>query len=125
MNNENILHVKFENDELIRSKRDLLSTEMGLLKIAKAIKNYRFFREEELKIKIALLRKSKSLKLSLKKLQATFPKVKETNHFIKDKPTSMISAPKGKKPIETPAPEDMDLEAQLRDIQDKLGSLSA
>jgi hypothetical protein len=125
MSDQNILHVKFENDELIRSKRDLLSTEMGLLKIAKAIKNYRFFREEELKIKIALLRKSKSLKLSLKKLQTTLPKVKGTGHFIKEKPTSIIPAPKGKKPIEAQAPEDMDLEAQLRDIQDKLGSLSA
>ncbi|MBL7059001.1 hypothetical protein ISS08_00940 [Candidatus Pacearchaeota archaeon] len=125
MSNKDILHIKFEYDELIKSKRDLLSTEISLLKIVKAIKNYQFFREDELKTKITLLRKAKLVKSDLKKLEMTFPKVKETDHFIEDKPTPIGEPSIKKKKAERKAPSDYNLESQLADIQNKLSSLSA
>ena len=52
MNNKNLIHVKFEYDEAIQGKKDILSSEIGLLQIAKAIKNHRTLRAEEFNAKL-------------------------------------------------------------------------
>lgn len=75
MNSENILHVKFEHDELIRSKRDFLSSQIELLQISKAMNNFKFARTEELDTKLLLHKEMKNFNLSIRKLQASLPKL--------------------------------------------------
>ena len=43
MKNENLIHVKLEYGEALQSKKDVLSSEMNLLRIAGIIKKYRIF----------------------------------------------------------------------------------
>ncbi|GAI84149.1 unnamed protein product, partial [marine sediment metagenome] len=54
MSSENLIHVKLEYDEALQSKKDILSSEISLLRIAKAIKKHRLLRSDELKTKAKL-----------------------------------------------------------------------
>ena len=47
MANENLIHVRFGYKEAFQAKRDILSSEMALLKIAKTIQGYGFYRSQE------------------------------------------------------------------------------
>ena len=58
---ENLIHVKFENREAILSREGLLSSQLILLKIARAIREYNFYRSEEAELKSVLYQKIKEL----------------------------------------------------------------
>lgn len=118
MKNENLIHIKLEYEEAFQSKKDILSSEMNLLRIAKMIKKYRFLRQEELEIKLKLHRKIKEIITNIKKMQTTLPKLKIPEILKKDKE---IEEP-DKIPIREPE-YDESLESQLQEIQDKLNSL--
>jgi len=76
MKNENLIHVKFEYEEACQSKKDILSLEMNLLKILRAIKKYHPLRSEELKTKSKLHRKIKEVITNIGKLQTILPRLK-------------------------------------------------
>ena len=115
---ENLIHVKFDYNEALRGKRDMLSAELGLLKIAKTIKNYRALRIEELKLKTKVHRKLSELNTKIKKLEAGLPKLK-IPEILKD----------GKEDLREIKEEikeevyDEELENQLHNIKDKLRHL--
>ncbi len=119
MANENLIHVKLEFDEAIKSKRDILSSEMGLLKIIKAIKNRQALREEEFKVKINLAKKIRDLKADITKLQVILPKIKIPDILqekSEDENTGRIAQIKKKTHSD-------DLESQLEEIQSRLRQL--
>lgn len=117
MKNENLIHVKLEYGEALQSKKDVLSSEMNLLRIAGIIKKYRILRLEELKIKSKLYRKIKEVITNMGKIQITLPTLKIPEILKK---TEEIEEPEIQiKEI----PYDASLESQLQEIQDKLNSL--
>ena len=73
---ENLIHIGLNREELVNSKRDILSTEANLIRILQIIKKYRTLRINELKLKTRLLKKLKETKTELKKLEEILPKPK-------------------------------------------------
>ncbi len=120
MSSENLIHVKLEYEEALQSKKDLLSSEIGLLNVAKEIKKYQILRSDELGIKLRLHRKIKELKTNLIKLQQILPKIKIPE---------ILSGGREEFESETKKPEvekrahDSSLEAQLKEIQERLRQL--
>ncbi len=113
---KNLIHVKLEYEEALQSKKDVLSSEITLLKITKTIKEYRSLRLEELKLKSKLHRKIKGTITNMKKLQTTLPKLEIPEMLKKDE--EIKKAGKIKK-IQYDG-----LEYQLQEIQEKLKSLA-
>ncbi len=114
-----VIHIKLDYNEALQSKKDILNSEMGLLKIAKAIKNHKILRTEELKIKLRASRKLKDLKSNISKLQTTLPKVKIPEILEKEEDEENT---KTKQKIEK-RPYDASLEEQLQEIREKLMQL--
>jgi len=118
---QNIIHVKIEHSEAINSKRDFLTTQASILKIAKATNKYKLLRIEELKLKEKLHRKMSEVKTDLTKLSATLPKVKVPEIIRTPEPKTQIE-----KRIKTVhAKHDTELESQLSEIQEQLRKLQA
>ena len=130
MNEENLIHVKFEYDESIKAKKDILSSEVGLLQIAKAIRNHRALRTQELKSKEMFVKKLKELKFNLTKLQQILPTIRIPKIL---QPKEKINKEESfdKKNIEMPKIKTHhikdeyhdDLEIQLQEIQERLRQL--
>ena len=118
MKNENLIHIKLEHGEAIQSKKDILSSEMNLLKIAKTTREYRFLRLEELKLKLKLHRKIKETITNIKNMQTTLPTLKIPEILKKDKEIEEPS----KLPVKQKK-YDGSLESQLQEIQDRLNLL--
>jgi len=118
MKNENLIHVKLEYEEAVESKKNVLSSEMNLIRIMKIIKQYHFLRLEELKTKAKLYRKLKEIKKDIKNLQIILPTLEIPKILKKEDET--------KKP-ETIIPKektyDTSLESELKEIQEKLKAL--
>ncbi|GBE19844.1 hypothetical protein BMS3Abin17_00574 [archaeon BMS3Abin17] len=119
---ENLIHIRLEYDEAIQAKRDIISSEMELLRIAKIIRKYHSLRLEELSIKIKLQKLIKMLKSELGKLQTTLPKIKIPGILRKDE--GGIEEVKRKIKETEEVRQDGDIDAQLRDIQRKLSAIS-
>ena len=118
MEDKNLIHVKFDFEEGLQAKKDVLSSELELLRTAKAIHRYNYYRAKELTIKLRLYKKIKELKLSMNKLEQILPKIKVPKILregIPEEPEKEKSSNK--------KPSDESLEAQLKEIQNKLISL--
>lgn len=120
MKNENLIHIKFEYEEALQSKKDILLSEMNLLKISKTIKNYSSLRLEELDLKLKLFKKIKEINADLRKLQISLPRLKIPEILKKDEDDEEISKVKEIKE----GPYEEDIEYELQEIQDKLRSIS-
>lgn len=114
---ENLIHIKLEYGEALQTKRDVLSSQIGLLRIAKTIRGYGFYRSNELELKLILYKKIKELKMNLGKLQKTLPKLK-IPEIIKKEGWEKTE-PKSKK-IKPP---ERNIEEQLQEIQKRLNEL--
>jgi len=115
-----IIHIKLEYAEALQSKKDILASEINLLRIAKAIRTHKILRLEELKTKARLHRKLKSLKTNITKLQQVLPKLKVP---ILDKGKDDLEIEVHKRPEVKKAIHDSTLESQLKEIQDRLRQL--
>jgi len=119
MSDENLIHIKLEFEEALQSKKDILSSEINLLKLEKIIKRYHRLRKEELKSKLNLSKRMREIKIDIRKLEQTLPEIKipkilETRGYEeKDR----IIEKSGK------TEHDDDIEYQLLEIQRKLNSL--
>ncbi|MBU2052633.1 MAG: hypothetical protein KJ721_00110 [Nanoarchaeota archaeon] len=120
---ENIIHIKLEHDEALQSKRDILSSQMNLLRIAKTIKQYSILRKEEFDLKSKLLKDITETKIGLGKLQRTLPTLKIPD--ILKKHHGDIKPDKKEKKIVSVKERryDDNVEGQLQEIQDKLNAL--
>jgi hypothetical protein len=118
MNKENLIHIRFGYGEAFQAKRDILSSQMILLKMAKTMEGYNFYRSKEFELKSVLYKKIKELKMDMGRLQKILPKPKIPD-ILKEK------WPEKTEPIpirKTKFPE-RSLEEQLQEIQSKLDEL--
>ena len=76
MNSENLIHIKLEYRDALQAKKDIISSQIALLKVTGRIKGYRIYRSEELELKLKLFEKTKELKTNIGKLQRILPKPK-------------------------------------------------
>jgi len=116
---EDSVHIKLEYNEALESKRDVLSTEMDLLKIVKIIKKYKILRLKELNLKLKAYRRMGEIRANIGRLQKIIPKIK-IPEFLKQDIEEEVEV---KKEIKKKVLYGDDLEAQLREIQDKLASI--
>ena len=114
--NENLIHIKLERGEALESKRDVLASQIALLKILKKVNAYRAYRTKELELKIELHKKMVGLKTNLKSLEKTLPKLKIPKTLNKEEEQQ-------EKNIRTTEVGDLSIEAQLQEIQRKLEEL--
>ncbi len=114
MTRENLIHIRLNSDELINSKKEILSTEADLIKILQITKKYSLLRTNELKLKARFLKKLKETKIEIKKLEEILPKP-EIPKILKG-----IGSEKEKFSI---SPKRDNLEIQLEEIQRKLREL--
>ncbi len=114
---ENPIHIKLRHEEAIQTKKDILSSQITLLRIAKAIRGYSVYRSGELELKLVLYKKIKELKMNLGKLQKTLPKLKIPDILRKEGQEK--TEPKSKK-IKSP---ERNIEEQLQEIQKRLNEL--
>ncbi len=108
---KDLIHVMFEYDEAIQSKKEILSLEKDLIDTIKSIREYYSLRLLELDLKTKLERKIKELFLKIRNLQKTLPKLETKALESKEEKIKKIQS--------SISPKD-DLEAQLEEIQRKL-----
>ncbi len=111
---DKFIHIKFERQEAIISKRDLLESEKGVLKIMRAVNNYRKLRNAEMRLKIRLYRRLKEMNRRIQKIQKSVPELR-TPKIISSKKTEI------KKPLKREYDDNIELE--LKEIQKKLAAL--
>lgn len=117
MKEQSLIHVKIDYDEAVQSKKDLLSSERYFILLLKTIKRYGLLRRDELNTKLRLQKKMKDLKINLGKLNETLPKIKLPDILKKDDSEEESSSKIKGKIV------NIDLESQLREIQDRLRRL--
>ena len=116
MAKENLYYFGLGYYESVESKKDLLSSEMSLLNLIKAMRRYYALRTTELIIKSRMQKSMKELDLKINKIRAFFPLLKTP-----EKKKEEIA---GKENIFTTKERfDADLEAQVREIQEKLKAI--
>ena len=116
--NDSFIHVKLEYDEVVKSKRDILASEMDILNIIKSMNRYIALRDIELDLKTQFYKEIKKIAMGMKMLEATMPHVKIPK---------ILSPPGEKQPIERKivvSKDETGLENQLREIQRRLRSIS-
>lgn len=121
MTGEQLIHLKLEHGEALRLKRDLLSAQVGLLKTAKTLRSYGYFRSEELKLKAILYKEIRDVKLNIGKLQKILPKLKVPEILKREEKTETVKTTKPGAKKETHREDN--LEAQLQEIQNRLNQL--
>ncbi len=118
MKDENLIHIKLEYGEALESKRDILSSEMNLLRSAKTAKDYHSLRAEELKIKIRLYQKIKEIVMSMKKMQTILPELKMPEVLKKEEQIEKYKNVSPKEKIYN-----SEIESELQEIQRKLKAI--
>ncbi len=117
MSDESLIHVKLEYKESVGFKKELLSTEMNLLKIAKNVEKYKILREKELEKKLILQKKMRSIITNMRNLKTTLPRLNIPKILKKDTETEETTKKK------TSKHKNDDLEFQLKEIQEKLRAI--
>jgi len=111
----NIIHIKLEYEEALEAKREILSSEIGLIKIVKIMKRYELLRNEELRLKTKLKRKSAEFNIEMRKLQRDLPEMQMPESIKRLEKEHNVPVKREK--------QERDLEFELHEIQDKLNSL--
>jgi hypothetical protein len=127
MTEHSLIHVKLDYGESVQSKKDLLSSEAGFLRILKTTKRYHLLRKEELILRLRMQNRMKELKINLGKLNDILPKIRIPDILKKKEPEEeKPKKQKEEKEIKNKNPErnkDLELETQLKDIQERLRRL--
>jgi len=122
---ETPVHIKMDYNEAVSSKKDMLISQMNLLKVRTTLRRYRILRGKELREKERLKKNMSDALLLIKKLQDSIPK-SHVPKIHKLKKTDNVQ-------IETYTPKDKkmeaeqlvydNLEAELKEIQERLKAL--
>jgi len=88
MKSENLIHIRLGADEAIRSKKDILATEIGLIKIAQHLSAYKKLRSKELEVKVELDKKMTEFRNTIRQLKGYLPKIKVPK-ILEDKEEKM------------------------------------
>ena len=126
MKSENSIHIRFNYNGAVESKRDILKAEISLINLVRDIATYKEMRSLELQRKLDLMKKMKELRATMRSLTGTLPKLKIPKILEEEKKKE---TPKEKeeehpkvKEIKKAIHKD-DLEPQLQEIKEKLRSL--
>ncbi len=103
-------YVKVEYAEAISGKRELLSSQAGILKILKIIQNYKLVRKKELIKKDRLRLALANLKKKIKSTLIELPDIETNTEIVSSSNVQEITKTKS-------------IEAELREIQEKLAKL--
>ncbi len=122
---DSIIHVKLEYDEAKQSKMDLLTSEIDMLNIIRAIEKYIAIRNIELNLKAKFYREMKKILMELRLLEANMPQI----HIPKPRHLQPLHADEKASQVPAQMPEiktksEDQLERQLAEIQRKLKELS-
>lgn len=120
---ENLIHIKLSYLESKEAKKDILSSELNLLKTSKHISNYKALRLQELKKKQEIAKKLKELKSSLNELEKILPTPKIPKILQKKVHIHETEKHEPKKQEITIIKSKNDIESQLIEIQSKLKEL--
>lgn len=127
---EALVHVKFGPGELVKSKKEMLNSEASMVKMLKAVKNYKELRLKEIRLKKDFLKALKSAKANLRSTEKDLPKVPDSlkseikkireeagaqKEVKKDEPKKQNKKEKSRQKT--------DLESQLEEIMGKLRKL--
>ena len=110
-----LIHIKFNAEEALESRRDLLASQVILLKILKRVNTYRILRAKEFELKLILSKKIKEAKVGISNLEKALPKLKIPKILDREEHEE-----KSAHKAET---HDLSIEEQLREIQRKLDEL--
>ncbi|MFA5952994.1 MAG: hypothetical protein WC812_00200 [Candidatus Pacearchaeota archaeon] len=121
MESEKLIHLKFENNEAILAKKDLLLMQSELIKLIVKIKEFQKLRSLELKNKIKMNSKIKIINANLGKLDKLLPEI-EKPKFLKKSSKENSQLKELKKSIEK-KPQKSSLEQELEEIQERLKKL--
>jgi len=109
-------HIRMDYEEALNAKKQLLTSEINLLHIAKKIKNYKLLRKKEIATKNKLKTSLTSLKSKITMLQSSFPnETQPKSDFKKTKKQAIL----GKEEQESES-----LQNELDDIKEKLAKLN-
>jgi len=122
MKDENLIHVKLTSGELMQSKRDILQTEMDLLKILQTLKKYKELRTKEFETKLEILKRIRAIKREIGSIETVFPKLKIPK-ILKDEEEPIVHKEKVTKKSEKERKYNDEIEEELRQIQNKLREL--
>lgn len=120
-NTGNPIHIRLGSEESLRSKKDMLTSEMSILKISQSISNYKNHRLRELTKKQLALKKLREAKRNITKLEKILPNLKLPKILQDEKPDEEVMEVKTN--IKTSSKGSGNVEAQLREIQEKLNAL--
>lgn len=127
--NDNLMHIRVDYGGAKNSKKDLLMTEISVIKAVQTLHSYKLLKLEEYEARAKLQAKVKEARLTLIALQRVLPKVKVPETFTEEILGEHSEEHKDKtKTHEIPRPRiikihEDPLEAQLKEIQDKLSKL--
>ena len=125
MKSQNSMYVQLGQKEALQSKKDILSSELNLLKIKKRMKTYQLLRKEEIKTKLKLYRKIKEFLNNINQLQKTLPQIRIPKILKKEEEKYSPEKQEIERKIEKTKEQqyDKDLENQLWEIQKRLKEL--
>lgn len=116
MSSENLIHIKLDYEEAFSTKKNLLSSQMYLLKLLRNVENYNFLREKEFQYKERIVKKIKETKINIRSLERILPKAKIPKSLKKDGGEFQERNSKLKN-------RDKSIEGQLSEIKRKLDNL--
>jgi len=118
--NQKIVHVRLEYEEALNAKKDILSSELELIRIIKIMKRYSSLRNEEVRLKMRLRRKSSECLTEIRRIQKALPtlEIPQSVKRIEREVYHLTKTPKV-----TKEKKETNLEYELREIQNKLNSL--
>ena len=128
---ETLVHIKFDREEAKEYKREILHAQLSLLKVSRALKNFKESRLKELNKKLKIYQELKEMRRRVKSLEATLPKPKipkilkekeekiENHEEIKKNSKNKTS----KKEEKQKRIHSDEIESELLEIQRKLDSL--
>jgi hypothetical protein len=117
MPSENSIHIRLDYLEALKARKNLLSSELFSLNVAKRIAGYRILRLEEFRLKSKIYAKMKETKANIKIMQEMLPNPRIPKILKKEHMTEKLSK------AETKLHQEEGIESQLREIQRRLQEL--
>jgi len=122
----NAVHVGINYSKAVSAKKEILNCEKEFLEIIKHIKIYDSLKKREISLKNMVKKEISSLRLMITRIQEDLPKTEETKSFDRTKKEETFIKPlKEKRKIIPAAKKEDRLEAELREIQEKLDRLNS
>lgn len=118
MSKDSSIHIRLEYEEAVMAKKGVLSSEVRLLKIAKAVREYGAYRVRETELKKNLAKKMREMKTNIGKLQRDLPKPRMPEILRKETEEKEVSK-------SSKISYDKSLEEQIIEIQKRLNELKS